>query len=979
MRTNSRAFAGSVALLTAAVLILASESVSSAAPGGVLINSQSTVKMPGDQAKDKIKDNRTGQVAPTSQQRAKAASVGARARWNALGTPAVLASTGTPLATGLPADPVVAARAYIDTNRDLLGLTASGAAALELVTVAPMGRGSAVLLRQRFGGLASAVDGMLSIGIRDGAAWYVSSSLARDGSAPAPATLSAAEGERIALRDAGVSDATIVRTELVAVPTADRGTRAAYEVIFGANLQGGEPLAFSTYVDARDGGVLVRENLVDSDVDNPEWEVFPNRPPTDYSSTDTRVHWCFGPGLGCDEVVGTSASPLPWDVDPATGTSTTTTSGNNAIAVHNWFNNNAFSVGTETATARPDRDYTYDYTNQWFQQACNPATTFTSPQRNDIDAARANLFAMHNRMHDWSYHLGFTEALFNMQNDNFGLGGLGNDRERGNAQAGGVTGGPPLFQARDNANQITGADGIAPITNMYLWQPIAGSFYAPCVDGDFDMSVIAHEYTHAITNRMIAGPNSGLSSPQGMSESWSDLMAVEYLFEHGYSPAGQRAFTIGEYVTKDPVAGIRNYNMSASPLNYSHIDYDFVGLQVHASGEVWSATNFDIRSALIARYGAGSAALQKSCANGATPVTACPGNRRWVQLVFDSFPLMAISAVSMVDSRDALLAADMLRFGGANQDLLWNAFAKRGLGEGASSNGNGDANPVPSFASPYANEATVTFIPTDENDAVVSGAKLYVGPYQARAVPVADTDAATPLSNQVSLVPGTYEFIVQAPGRGHVRVGPVTYAAGQLKDLPVQMWPNLASGAAGAVASGDGINLARLVDDDEATNWASLGSTVAGKQVTVDLAGGATQVRRVQVSALLRPQIQTDPDGAAQSRFSALRQFRVLACEATGGVTCANPGDFHVIFTSPADAFPSVAPRPRAPELIIESFLVPKTKATHQRLEVLTNQCTGTPDYQGEQDADPGAFTDCTTASLQALNVRIAEFQVFDH
>ena len=43
------------------------------------------------------------------------------------------------------------------------------------------------------------------------------------------------------------------------------------------------------------------------------------------------------------------------------------------------------------------------------------------------------------------------------------------------------------------------------------------------------MSVIGHEYTHAITNRMIAGPNDGLSSPQGMSESWSDLLAMEYL------------------------------------------------------------------------------------------------------------------------------------------------------------------------------------------------------------------------------------------------------------------------------------------------------------------------------------------------------------------------------------------------------------------------------------------------------------------
>ena len=226
-------------------------------------------------------------------------------------------------------------------------------------------------------------------------------------------------------------------------------------------------------------------------------------------------------------------------------------------------------------------------------------------------------------------------------------------------------------------------------------------------------------------------------------------------------------------------------------------------------------------------------------------------------------------------------------------------------------------------------------------------------------------------------MPGTYEFIAQAPGHGHVRVGPFSVKAGQVRDLPVKMRTNLASGGAGATASGDGVNLVRLIDDDEATNWASLGSPVAGKQVTVDLAGGAQQVRRVQVSAQLRPAIAGDPDTGAQSRFSALRQFRVLACEAKGAVTCANAADFHAVFTSAADAFPSVAPRPRAPELIIRSFDIPNTKATHLRIEVMTNQCTGAPDYAGEQDNDPRANTDCAAASTQAHNVRIAEFQAF--
>jgi hypothetical protein len=227
-------------------------------------------------------------------------------------------------------------------------------------------------------------------------------------------------------------------------------------------------------------------------------------------------------------------------------------------------------------------------------------------------------------------------------------------------------------------------------------------------------------------------------------------------------------------------------------------------------------------------------------------------------------------------------------------------------------------------------------------------------------------------------VPGTYDLLATAAGRGHVRVGPVDVTAGSTPTLSVEMPTNLTSGTAGATATGDGINLPRLIDDDEATNWASLGSAVAGKQVTVNLAGDdAHRVGSVQVSAMLRPPLTGDPDTGTQGRVSALRQFRVLACTTAGPVDCTDAADFSPVFTSPADAFPSVAPRPRAPELILRTFDIPDTRATHLRLEVVTNQCTGAPDYAGEQDADPRADTDCTTASPQARIVRAAEFQAF--
>ena len=82
------------------------------------------------------------------------------------------------------------------------------------------------------------------------------------------------------------------------------------------------------------------------------------------------------------------------------------------------------------ATPSATRDYVYPFTNQWNAGKCDPAT-LDSPQQADVDAATANLFAMHNRMHDWAYHLGFTEATWNLQKINTGPYGKGGDAERG--------------------------------------------------------------------------------------------------------------------------------------------------------------------------------------------------------------------------------------------------------------------------------------------------------------------------------------------------------------------------------------------------------------------------------------------------------------------------------------------------------------------------------------------------------------------
>jgi extracellular elastinolytic metalloproteinase len=955
---------------------------------GAAAGAQGAPRIQGEHARLADRDVRTGRVAPSSRQRALARREGLRVTWNRFGTPRSLAATRGSVASGLSADPVVAARQWIAGNRALLGI---GAGRLEVVRSAPIGSGHAVMLRQRYGSLAAARDGLIVVGVVGGRVKHVSSSLAQDTAFTNTLELGAGAAVRAAAAEAGLSASDRYgKPKLIAIPTPERGVRRAWMVQL--YRPGGDPQGVASYVDAETGVVLVRDSLVDHASDNPTWKAFPSSPPLDYSNTDTRVQWCWTALTGCALAVGNSASLDPWDVDSRTNESTFTTRGNNSIAVDNWLSNNTRTVGTDPATPRLNRDYEYAWTNQWHQERCNP-TTFDSPQHNDIDAARANLFAMHNRVHDFAYNLGFTEANWNAQDFNDARGGLENDSEQGNAQAGGVVGGPPNFPSRDNANQFTPADGMKPITNMYLWQPIAAAFYSPCVDGDYDMSVIAHEYTHAISNRMAGGPNAGLSGnqAQAMGESWSDLDAVEYLNENGYVPIGdENPFAVGPYVTGDHQAGIRNYGMNHSPLNYSDVGYDFVcndtrceqQTQVHADGEIWSATNYDIRQAFIARYGAGNAALQVSCARGDTPVTACPGNRRWIQLMYDAWLLMPTGAVSMLDARNAMLAADQIRFNGVNQDILWNGFAHRGLGQGAASNGTQDFDPVPSFDSPYADEATVRFKPT--GDASGRPAQLFVGQYEARVTPIADTEPSTPLGDTFKLVPGTYEFLARGNGFGAVRTT-LTVKAGQLRDLPVNMRENLASKANGASATGDGTDRDALIDDTESTNWASLGSPIAGKQVTVrlDPSSRAVTFRRIQVSAQLRtarpypaPAPLPNPD-PSQNRFTALRQFELLSCEVTATVDCSQDSQFTSVFTSAPDAFPSSIPRPRAPELTLRSFDVPQTRASYVRLRVLSNQCTGQALYHGDLDDDPGNDADCTTGSTQDDNVRAAELQVF--
>lgn len=193
---------------------------------------------------------------------------------------------------------------------------------------------------------------------------------------------------------------------------------------------------------------------------------------------------------------------------------------------------------------------------------------------------------------------------------------------------------------------------------------------------------------------------------------------------------------------------------------------------------------------------------------------------------------------------------------------------------------------------------------------------------------------------------------------------------------------NLAAGAAGAKvidATPGSLKTEALIDGTEDTNWAGITAENVDESnpyVAVDLAGGTSTIRRVQVSALLNPvDGPEDVDQGSGSRFTALRRFAIEVC--TSGCESAK-ARWTRVFTSAPDAFPSVRPRPTAPTQAMRSFRLPKpARAAAVRLVTLENQCTGFKGYAGELDNDPITTTDCATGSDRGTIVHAAELQVF--
>jgi extracellular elastinolytic metalloproteinase len=376
-------------------------------------------------------------------------------------------------------------------------------------------------------------------------------------------------------------------------------------------------------------------------------------------------------------------SPFGWhDTDGVVGPEFTITRGNNA---HAYADRDANNVPDTGLAAEPNGGATLDFTG-----ALVPLDLTQQPSTY-TQAAITNLFYWNNLLHDIHYLYGFNEAARNFQVNNYGRGGAGNDDVRAEAQDGSGT---------NNANFATPPDGSRPRMQMY-----EGTNATPRRDGDLDNVVVAHEYGHGVSNRL-TGNGSGLNAVQsgGMGEGWSDwwgLMFTQRTASDTTTPRGLGTYLFGQ---ADNGPGIRNYRYQFAITNQTLETFLHYGTgtgqstAVHNTGTRWASALWDLNHLLIQKYG-----FESNVFNS----TSSAGNIKALHLVMNGLKLQPTNP-TLMQARDAILQADTVLYGGANHLEIWTAFARRGLGQGASTASSSSTSIVTSFVVPPGLGLTVT-------------------------------------------------------------------------------------------------------------------------------------------------------------------------------------------------------------------------------------------------------------------------------
>ena len=456
--------------------------------------------------------------------------------------------------------------------------------------------------------------------------------------------------------------------------------------------------AFYIIVDAHTGTMLWRKNITEDQTQSSTYSVYTN-PNAMMNVADNPFPMTPGP-TSPNGVQGTAISrttisrigneaPYQFNNNGWITDGGTVTDGN---AIQAGLDRDGVDgVDTNSEASSASRNFSYAFspfdpnTNSGDAPVPSPQTYPGSAYQ---QGSVTQLFYITNWYHDELYRLGFTEQARNFQQDNFGRGGVGNDRVRGEGQD---------TSGTNNANFSTPADGGRGRMQMYLW-----SGPNPDIDGNFDADVVIHEFSHGLSNRL-HGNGSGLSlnMSRGMGEGWGDFYGHSLLSEPTDPING--IYTTGSYDTylssgfvNNYYYGIRRFPKAVraftgpngkphNPLTFADADQTQLNVsdgayprgpfgsstadQVHNLGEIWSSALWEVRAKFVARLG------------------WAVGNRKTLQLVTDGMKLAPLGPTFLTE-RDAIIAAaqgsSLAPEAGVDVVDVWQGFATRGIGYSAS-------------------------------------------------------------------------------------------------------------------------------------------------------------------------------------------------------------------------------------------------------------------------------------------------------
>ena len=366
------------------------------------------------------------------------------------------------------------------------------------------------------------------------------------------------------------------------------------------------------------------------------------------------------------------ASPFGWhDTNGATGAEFTVTNGNNVSAQEDRNNDNL-------AGFQPDGGvpllFDFPFNDVTLQPLAYEAAAIT------------NLFYTNNILHDIHYQYGFNELSGNFQVNNYGNGGAGGDAVQADAQDG---------SGFNNANFGTPPDGFAPRMQQFIF-----TLTNPNRDSDVENSIIIHEYGHGVSNRLTGGPANAnaLNALQsgGMGEGWSDwwaLMFSQKVIDQANDPRPMGNYVLGQTASG---GGIRrfpySFDLNIDPLTFADFNGGFPNNEVHNAGEIWASALWDMNWLLINGFTTPDCDGNTSPGLGFDPdlYNGTGGNNVAMQLVMDGLKLQPANP-TFTQARDAILQADIVNFGGANQRAITTAFARRGLGFSANAGFDADS------------------------------------------------------------------------------------------------------------------------------------------------------------------------------------------------------------------------------------------------------------------------------------------------